>query len=206
MPTEEIVILGNTRAGILLCVGGLIIESGLSLRLRRVDFPFCPTHTEFRIGKCFTVSYEKIDNAENPHHVEDAIVHNSRFTREMNGEEILMLLDRHKLVTDSEDPRDAFRFIGDTHPIQLDGEALYIPEADTGRMRNSIGFWRSDRDLRFHNDRYFGDNIRVKYVGRAEPIDTIKSGSVVRLSTSQLWKGKQFADRRSYVQLSGWFA
>ncbi len=205
MPTEEVVILGCTRAGIMLCIGGMVIDSGKSLRLKREeDFTFWPTYTDFKIGKCFDITYETSENLNNPHHVEDVLVHKSRFTRELSSEDIIALLKRHAAIAHSDDPRSAFNY-RDEQPIINDQGTCYVSEKDVGRLLNSIGFWLSTQELHYRDGRYFGDNLRFKYVGHADPIDVIPNGTIVRLSTAGLWQGKQFPERRSYLQLSGWF-
>lgn len=43
------------------------------------------------------------------------------------------------------------------------------------------------------------------YVGFQNEIDTITTGSLVRLSLARWWTKNNSVDKRCYLQLSGWF-
>jgi hypothetical protein len=78
----------------------------------------------------------------------------------------------------------------------------------------SVGFWAPDKNLELTilNDHkhyfYFGDNNEVfvmPYVGFVKPVETIKRGTLVRVSLARWWRQPGFNDERCYLQISGWY-
>ena len=96
---------------------------------------------------------------------------------------------------------------------RTDKDKLYISKEDVPTF--STCFWINDkRLLGYKNDRgrwqyRYTDmsnqyGYTISYVGSAEPLDTIESGSLVRLSLAHWWKPEDSDDEeRCYLQLSG---
>lgn len=96
---------------------------------------------------------------------------------------------------------------------RTDKDKLYISKEDVPTF--STCFWINDkRLLSYKNDRgrwqyrYTDMSNRygytISYVGSAEPLDTIESGSIIRLSLAHWWKPNDSDDEeRCYLQLSG---
>ena len=207
MPKEEVVIVAKTRAGKMVCLGAVTIADGKSMRLRPRDFPFWEQNINLDIGSVLLIKYSKSDNPRNPHHSEDVIVKKKRSIRSMQSNEIVELLNKHNLIVQSNDLRDVFRYTGEEHPMVVENSQYYVPISNIRKLNNSVGFWCNSVALCFDevDKHYRGENIRVKYVGFHKAIPTIEKDSIVRLSTSGMWKYKQHQEFCSYLQISGWF-
>jgi len=191
----------------MVCIGGLSLGDAESFRLVRPDFPFWKSYDEFAIGKCYKIEYQLSQNRENPHHVENVVVTNRRHLHDMTKQDIITFLRKYDLIVHSDDPRDVFSFTGVNHPIQYDRRfgKFYAVEQEVNRLLNSVGFWEYPGDLNYVNKEYCGKNFRIKYVGCEKAIDIIPRGTIIRLSTSGLWKSENIPEKRSYMQVSGWF-
>jgi len=205
MPTEEIVIVGKTRAGSMVCIGALTLQRATDLRLKDRGFPFWGKDVDFEIGQCYELKYRRSKNRENPHHVEDVVVLKRKLLREMSREDIADFIRYKGRIVESEDPRYVFRTDNPDHPMILDGRSIYAPESSVDQLLNSVGFWISPFGLRESSGSYYGKGLRIKYVGVEPVVAIIKSGSIIRLSTATLWSNPDFPEPRSYLQLSGWF-
>jgi len=207
MPTDKIVILGKTRAGIMTCVGALSLDKGTAMRLKRSDFPYWKSH-DFDVGQCYELTYGWSPNKKDPHHKEDVIVLKRKYIRDMTIEKITNGLRKKNMVVKSDDPRDVFKFDGEKQPFEHNSTTgkFFAIKSEASRLLNSVGFWEYPNDLRFSNKCYHGYGFNIKYVGcQQPPIEVITSGTIVRLSTSSLWTNEEFPEPRSYLQVSGWY-
>ncbi|MCF7809686.1 hypothetical protein K9N50_01720 [bacterium] len=205
MPTEEVVIVGKTRAGKMVCVGALSLKSGANMRLRNKKFPFWKSDVKFEIGQRYKLTYRTSTNEDNPHHSEDVTAVRNKLIRNMSNEEIVEFIHDKSRIVESEDPRYVFLYDGTDSPMKFDGASIYTPEADITRLLSSVGFWISPFDLKESSGSYTGKNLRIKYVGVAPAIPVIKSGMIIRLSTAGLWRKDGCDELRAYLQVSGWF-
>lgn len=214
MKNAKVLIVGKTWAKSMHCVGG-ITRQGESLRLKPPGFDFWSADEGLEIGQEYQLKYMKVKNSENPHHVEDARVYSKKLIKELSTEEIAEWLREEDLVVISDDPLDVFNFDGNEHPMIRDTEKNYItsPKSQVSRLKNSVGFWECSGNLTMcrHGDYgiyYYNDDLKVniKYVGLATPIQSIKAGQIIRLSTAGLWSPSDSNQEPvSYLQLSGWF-
>jgi hypothetical protein len=199
VPTEEVVIVGKTRAGKMVCVGALSLKDGVNMRLRDKKFPFWKSDVKFEIGQCFKLTYRKSSNLDNPHHSEDVTAVRNKLIGNMSNEEIVEHIRDKSRIVESEDPRFVFIYQGAESPMKFDGASIYAPEADITRLLSSVGFWISPFDLVESSGSYIGRNMRIKYVGVALAVPVINSGTIIRLSTAGLWRRDGCDELRAYL-------
>ncbi|NQU06455.1 MAG: hypothetical protein HQ568_10210 [Calditrichaeota bacterium] len=205
MPTEEVVIVGKTKAGKMVCIGALSLKSAANMRLKNKRFPFWKSNTKFEIGQCYKLTYRASTDDNNPHHSEDVTVVKNKLIRNMTQDDIIEFIHDKGSIVESEDPRYVFQYNGPNSPMRFDGASIYTPESDIEKLLNSVGFWICPFDLRESSGSYTGKNLRIKYVGVAPAIPVIKSDTIIRLSTAGLWQREGCDEYRSYLQISGWF-
>ncbi len=210
---KEVIIVGKTKAGSKLCIGALT-RDGESLRLQQEDFPFWEESDGFELLKCYSLEYAHRKNDRNPHHVEDAVVSNRKHTGMCGSAELLALLESLGLVSNATEAAEAFKYTGTSSPFVVNPTNGYVTanESEVIRLQNSVTFWRLPFDLWLDqrgNATYYVSNnghLAIKFVGVANPIQSIKKGTIVRLSTAGLWKpDDDRGEKKSYLQLSGWF-
>jgi hypothetical protein len=210
---KQIIIVGKTFAGAALCIGGIDRE-GKGYRLKRPDFPFWDRHSGFEIGQEYEIVCEPFQNLENPHHVEDVIVHHKRNTgKNYSKSHIVELLKKLGIIVASADPRVAFISTREPHVMKQHTvrDYCYLDKEDVACIKNSVAFWRCPFDLPARESEY-GVNffnkehkINIKYVGAEKFVELLPAGLVIRLSTSGLWSPSEDRPLISYLQLSGWF-
>jgi hypothetical protein len=91
--------------------------------------------------------------------------------------------------------------------------SAYISQA-RGLPSMSTGYWFPNQPLtRLTNDKgkvyyQYKDtkyNLKMSYVGFANPIPVITQGTLVRLSLARWWQPKDSPEERCYLQISGWY-
>jgi hypothetical protein len=202
----KVLVVARTRmGGDRVCVGGLALEDGASLRLLGSDGWNLPEEHPIRPGEIWDLSYGRRERVEPPH-VEDVIVSHGKPVEkvaDMKGQ-ILRLIEPWAGPVES---------IFDGRLTTTDSGRGYLPP--TGPLpRCSTGFWLADRPIRLsrfddRGIRYWFPDAReirnVKYVGMDDPIDVIPQNSLLRFSLSR-WAEfpPGVGERRCYLQLSGW--
>ena len=90
--------------------------------------------------------------------------------------------------------------------------AGYLSINNQNLPTHSVGFWISDKPLKYENDHYFypainGTSLRkMKYKGIPEAILEIPANTLLRVSLAKWWKpNDSLIEKRCYLQLSGWF-
>lgn len=211
----QVIIVSRTRmADGFVCVGGVDVDNRRSVRLldargRHETAETCP----FMIWDIWDIDYYPNQRRPNPH-TEDVNV-----TRRMKIDRVdapNMSVNRFaELMLNSNIPifRGSLFSVFDSKLRHTDNDKLYISKEDVPTF--STCFWINDkRLLSYKNDRgrwqyrYTDMSNRygytISYVGSAEPLDTIESGSLVRLSLAHWWKPEDSDDEeRCYLQLSG---
>lgn len=196
------------------CVGGVDVDNRRSVRLldargRHETAETCP----FMIWDIWDIDYYPNQRRPNPH-TEDVNV-----TRRIKIDRVdapNMSVNRFaELMLNSNIPifRGSLFSVFDGKLRRTDKDKLYISKEDVPTF--STCFWINDkRLLSYKNDRgrwqyrYTDMSNRygytISYVGSAEPLDTIESGSIIRLSLAHWWKPNDSDDEeRCYLQLSG---
>jgi hypothetical protein len=201
----EILILSKTHKGKAACVGGLVLQTNLLIRLLNLGNWDQYADTELQIGDVWDIQFTNRPDIVPPH-IEDAIIKNKKFVKKQDN--LSKFLQSRKLNIYKGSPSNIFngllRWTGNGHGYIADKEKL--PE-------NSVGFWISDEDLHFQ-DKYYtyhssnrsAPKKAISYVGFLEPIAIITSGTLIRLSLARWWKPEDSEiEERCYLQLSGWY-
>lgn len=201
----EVLIVAKTHMSQTACVGGFELSTHKNIRLLNEDGSNQPTNTPFEVGQVWDVEYDTRPNLKSPH-MEDVLIRSQRFIRNQ-------LSVGQFLIVNAPVWRGS--------PETLFDGKIHYERAKSGYVRpgnvplQSVGFWLSDKNLELTilNDHkhyfYFGDGNEVfviPYVGYANPIDTIRSGILVRVSLARWWRQPGFNDERCYLQISGWYS
>ncbi len=194
------------------CVGGLVLRNNRSIRLFKSDGSRLPASTAYEIGQVWDMDIESMDNLKPPH-IEDVKV----LRRELSGTREGLkefLLDRLQPWRGGPDSIfDGLIRVTSTGKGYI-SETAGVPNASTGFWIPDYGLTRFDdesRQYRYENS--FGSTnphgLRyITYVGFQPPIDSIPSGSLVRLSLARWWRPEDSDpdfELRCYLQLSGWY-
>lgn len=202
----KVLIVARTRMHNGCCVGAYSLDTGENLRLLTETGDKLPENAEYNIGDVWEISFEKRPHIVKPH-VEDVLVHKKSFIRRQ--QQLGTFLKKNVPI-----------WKGSPNQI-LEGK-VYFPLGQSGYIdgkyglpSQSVGFWQPDKDLEltiFADQRhyyYFGDEqvYVFPYVGYAPALEKIPKGTLIRISLARWWSpnpGGQ--ERRSYCQMSGWYA
>jgi hypothetical protein len=202
----RVLVVARTRMhGDRVCVGGLALDDGRSLRLLGSDGRNLSEEHQIRPGQVWDLSYEPAERVVPPH-VEDVVV--------ASGRRIDTVSDLRATVIDMVTPW--------TGPVSAIFEGcLEIPERGTAYIgresrlpSSSTGFWIASEDVQRsqfqdHGVRYGFPGSRsmgsVKFVGMNDPEDRLPEGTLVRFSLSRWIAFPPGSGERCYLQLSGWY-
>jgi hypothetical protein len=205
---ERVLILGRTRAGKMLCVGGMTDRMS-NIRLKRDEAPphwfaeACPFH----VGDVFTIVCSDSSDSESPHHREDVRVHVWQYEKSVGTNQVLETIEHSGRVREGPEPWLAFRDETESGPyFKLSEKGSWvIPKPQLERTPFSVAFWRPTVDLHYREKYYWGESqarkYRIPFVGTDRPKEMLPAGTLVRLSTSSFFKPVYGAA----LQLSGWF-
>lgn len=202
---ERVVIVGKTRMGGGVCVGGMVEKTGMPVRLLPVG-KFCHgTTTPFQVGEVWEMQLMRRMGLTPPH---------SEDHDEWNAHRVSSVADLGAWIRGKCKP-----MIGP--PSVLFGGRLRFTNKGRGFLRPdppvpdwSTAFWEIPFALVHYKegqaDRYRaeeGTTFDVKHVGHQSPVATLPRGSLVRVSLTR-WKTMANAPERGeecWLQLSGWF-
>ena len=205
----KVLIVGKTKMGSQLCLGGILLGSGRSVRLLPSSGLGHSPDKPIYLCEVWNLELREVPASEiTAPHTEDIRTIRGRRLRRYSGAELLKVL--HDCVS-----------VETVHPTELfdcrirfsKSKRGYVSPKD-GVPQFSTGFWRfllpllkvsTDDATRFWA---FDDDgtmlLDVKYVGlEKEAPDVLEPGTILRFSLAH-----PFADdphRRCYLQLSGWF-
>ena len=197
----RVLVVARTRMyGDRVCVGGIEMDTGRSLRLMGSDGRNLSEEHPVRPGEVWELVYEEPRRGIKAPHVEDVIVSRGHKERDANELKTEIL----SLWTPWECPLDE---IFDGTLDTTESGTAFVPES--GPVPNaSTGFWLAQRsasfDAEYHRYR-FGSAGRIrsaKYVGMEEAAQLIRPGSVVRFSLARWWKFDPDEEERCFLQLS----
>lgn len=205
----RILIVGKTKMGSQLCLGGIILENRRAVRLLPSRGLGHPPDKPIFLGDVWDMELSEVPASEiTLPHTEDVRTIRGRRLRRYVGSELLDIL--HECVNAQT-----------IHPTELFNSYIWLTKSARGYVepaqglpQYSTGFWRFRKPLlRVSGDDatrfwYFDDDgsmlLDVKYVGLEENLpDLLEPGTLLRFSLAH-----PFADdrhRRCYLQLSGWF-
>lgn len=203
--TGEVVIVGLTELGEGLCVGGIDIGNGRSLRVIAPDRTPWDTSDGWAVGQRYKMTYLLIPNCKPPH-VEDVLV-----------------LERELIARGRTNVEAAAALIRNWQGSLancFDGCLCWEPTgagyiAETNIPGVSTGFWRPSTDLKLDRfDSYWADGTafnrpgpkrKLKYKGIAPAPEVIPANALVRLSLSRWWTSPHSGTHGCWLQLSGVF-
>jgi len=196
------------------CVGGLLIDSGNFVRLLDEFAQNQSSDTPFEVGQIWDIEFKRGNNLIPPH-IEDVLINSKYYIKQIDISNIHQILERLKIKVWYGKPVNLFdgylRWQGDE---MLRG---YINHQN-GIAKNSVGFWKLDRDLyldtELENGRckynYFDgeQTYSIRYVGeiKQEPIKKISKNTLCRVSLSKWWNTNGQTENRCYLQLSGFYS
>lgn len=216
---ERVLIVAKTemRGGV--CLGGLVLNTGRSVRLLPFDSGYShPMDTHFDLGHIWDLELEDVPN-KNPPHTEDMRIKGfQQYIQTIPKPELKDFLLNQVQVNAPLVPHPSALFNGlirfTQYNPQTGGRRGYVSRADG--LGYSTGFWRFNQWLYKYEAggaaRYFyldhlddGTEVLVldvKHIGFDEPLETIPPGTLLRFSLS-----RGFSDNpdKCYLQLSGWF-
>lgn len=185
------------------CVGGLVLRTGQSLRLLEFGRQNPQADTPYSIGDVWNIEHLKCKDIELPHS-EDTIVTKRAFVSK--NENILSLLKGKISVWEG-------------GPESLFDEALNSTQNGKGFVskgkvpKQSTGFWISDQPLHkaIINEKInysYPNELGIKalpFVGFQKAVAVIPAGTLLRVSLARWWKPENADEERCYLQLSGWY-
>lgn len=203
----NVLVVARTRmGGDRVCVGGLEITSGRSVRLMGRDGWYLHEDHPIRPGEIWDLTYENHPHPTPPH-VEDVIV--------SHGSRVSAVRDIHAEILAIVDPwRGPVGSIFDGRlQTTAHGKAYVGPHPPL--PAGSVGFWVSDCPLTMSRNpavqgrRYWfpegGAVTSVAYVGMEPQREVILAGALVRFSLAR-WKAfPEGAEKRCSLQVSGSF-
>lgn len=212
-PVGNAVIVAKTKmAHGYVCVGAVDIHNKRSIRLYE-GVPRLYEDCPFKIGDLYRISYEPVSTRSFPHCNEDVCVTKyaeagERVTN-LNGFmwEMLNFAGGGVPYIHGGLLENAF---GGCLRTEENGGAAFIDEAAVPPY--STCFWVADRDLQqrtvfgklkmcYENGSRYG--VQAPWVGFEDAPETIKAGTLVRLSLAHWWSPTEDAPLRCYLQLSG---
>ncbi|MBV6503916.1 MAG: hypothetical protein AKCLJLPJ_02010 [Fimbriimonadales bacterium] len=178
------------------CIGALTLDVWASARLvTRSEDNGWPNDTPFEIGQVWDIEGRRPGNLRRPH-TENFLVKEKRLLGEY-GPNLARDIVSHVAVAR-----------GGTDAL-YEGCLRAIPSGSLRVVEGcvptfSTQFWVPDRELRFADSYFWIGNRKVKFVG-AQLAQTIRAGSLVRMSLSGWFTPKGHAQEGCYLQLSGWW-
>lgn len=200
--TANIIVVSRTKMGAgNVCIGAFDVDNNRNIRLLTSGGSNQPSSFPLNIGSTVKATYAEKSGIKPPH-TEDVLLKNYA---EIASAPVLK----------------AFQGLCNpiTGPItntfsgclsKQGGNALSIGSENV--PDHSVCFWRSDAPLTLdtsfdsikYNYGYGFNRVSIKFVGFQDPIRTIPSGSIIRLSLARWWCHPGNNEERCYLQLSGW--
>jgi hypothetical protein len=203
----EVLIVAKTNMKDTACIGAFELATKKNIRLLTQDAKNQPKEVNFNVGDIWDIEYTPRQAITAPHY-EDVLVSSHKFVRKQDKLNTFLL-------------NNAPIWRGGTN-VLFDG-LLKFDHNSSGYINNkggvpkqSVGFWLPDKDIEltiFQDKRhyfYFVDNgvNSIPYVGYQKLIETIKQGTIIRISLARWWKVPivSVTELRCYCQLSGWYS
>ena len=205
----RVLIVGKTKMGRQLCLGGILLDSRRSVRLLPSRGLGHPPDKPIHLGEVWDMELREVPAYEiTAPHTEDVRTIRGRRVGRYSRSELLDKLNEY-VNAKTVHPTELF-----DSQIRFSKSARGYVSPEDGLPRYSTGFYRFGKPLlRVSGDDafrfwFFDDKgtmlLDVKYVGMEEEVpDVLEPGTLLRFSLAH-----PFADdrhRRCYLQLSGWF-
>lgn len=201
----KVLIVAKTHMSDAACVGGVVYDTGQSVRLLQSDGSNQPEQTDFEVGSVWDLEYQHRPDPIAPH-VEDILVYQKRYLGKQAS--LLTFLSR-KVKPWEGDPQQLFDGL-----IRFTQNGSGYISKRTGVSNCSTGYWFSDRPLirittmdkvRYQYQYASGSTVCITYVGFVAPIEIIEKRTLVRVSLARWWAPSTDIEPRCYLQLSGWY-
>lgn len=223
MKMETVLIVSKTKMGEdAVCVGGIIEETGESVRIKNADGGnLCRNTTKYEIGERWLVNFPNVRIHRDKPHVEDIAMEPIRRIGRVEMDGIVRKI--HELREGNSLVRANFRnrLISGCLSQAFEG-ALKLNSSKNKCHINrdqipsfSTQFWITDKELvfffdaRYQKRRYsyrYGETwISLPFVGEQQPIKKIPVGTMVRLSLATWRVPSGITEDRCSLQLSGWY-
>jgi len=207
----RVLIVAKTRMGYSTCVGGLNLETKQNIRLLRSDGSNQPNTTRFEVGQVWELAFQPLSDTTPPH-VEDVRIMRETFIGTASNLRNMLI---QRVEPWQGDPDQLFEG-------KLTIEKTGYISMTRGLPSCSTGYWLPNNPLSLNVNFREGQlyyqivtqpeeifpavrRLFIKYVGFAEPIDLIPSGTLVRVSLARWWQRPGTEEERCYLQLSGWY-
>ncbi len=204
-----LLIVSKTHMKNAFCVGAYDIKNKKNVRLLTSSEANQPLDTEFEIGQIWDVNYISRNLITKPH-VEDVLVQNSSFLKNVENVSDFLL---NNVPIWRGDP--SCLFYGKIYfPCNMSKRAKsgFLKKKHSD-LSQSVGFWVSDRDLkltiRYDKKYYLYSGVDQVYlfpfVGAMDEVESIRKGTILRVSLSRWWSPSPDRPKECYCQLSGWY-
>lgn len=204
----DVIIVAKTHMSNAACVGGVLANGRLVRLLNEYGYNQ-DSDSDLEVGEVYTITFNERDY-NRPPHVEDILVTSIsyKFTFSSIQRMVDYLQNKLNVTIWRGSPDNLF----DGKLQWTNNGSGYISE--NGEIPDcSVGFWMPDRNLTkrifYEKVRYNYPNVNgwrsLPYVGFNEPIGTIPSGTLVRVSLARWWDRNGETEERCSLQLSGWY-
>ena len=190
------------------CVGAIVKDSGQFIRLLDSNGNNQPIDCDFEIGEIWDLEFS-IRRSLNPPHTEDVLISSKSYTKRIITNLVDWITSNFQSRLWRGNPDNLFNSM-----IDFTSSGSGFISAKKGIPNFSVGFWISDKDL---TRRDFSGKVRynypssgnwrsITYVGKADPVDIISAGTLMRVSLARWWSPEDSdIEERCYLQLSGWY-
>ncbi|MDL2304206.1 hypothetical protein LJC72_02555 [Bacteroides sp. OttesenSCG-928-D19] len=218
--SEDALIISKTKMYNGICVGGILIDSGIFVRLLDENGYHPEYEDEYEIKQVWTIHYKRPSKPIHLPHSEDIHVLSKEFKHNYN-ETINHFISQKNIPIHQGSIKNLFEA-----KIKFTSNgAGFISEKDV--PNNSVCFWIPSNDLMITEDRNgkirylycdqnthrfmnrnqsFPSRYSIPFVGLQDPIEIIPRGTLIRLSLARWWCPEDVdMEERCYLQLSGWY-
>lgn len=204
----DVIIVSKTHMSSMACIGGVLADGRL-VRLLNENGYNQPGDTKLNIGDVYKITFKE-KAGKRPPHVEDILVSEMIFKSSFASIEKMVNYLQEKIKV---------KIWRGSPEVLFDGKLQWTTSgsgyiSESGEIpANSVGFWIPDRVLT-RND--YEDKVKyiyqhtqinsrkIPFVGYQTPVDTIPTGTLLRVSLARWWK-RADDEERCYLQLSGWY-
>lgn len=205
---ERVLIVAKTRMHNAACVSGLTIDTNRSIRLLRTNGYNQQVNTPFEVGQVWELDFHPSSQITPPH-IEDVIVTRERLIGHCTN---LADILTQRVRTWHGEPKQLFDGL-----LVIDKLSAYISESN-GVPGCSTGYWLPNKPLnmtqknenlyyqiKYDAYKHYQGTLLIKYVGFANPIQSIPANTLIRVSLARWWMPTGVNEGRCYLQLSGWY-
>lgn len=203
----KVVIVGKTKMQRGICLGGILLSNGRSVRLLNKNGDNWASDIDIAVGEVYQIAFTDGTSREPPHSNEDILVeHLSLKLGKYDTDKLIEIIKTSKVPLWRRGVQEDV-FEG---KLKRKNKSLCILKEAIPKM--STGFWRLPYDIEQRGEYYNlmdnGEYFEIKYVGcLSTPPKKIPKGTLVRLSLAGWWDNDgKFKEERCYLQLSGWFS